>query len=83
MDFVKGLDDAMVESASRKAFAALPDLSCNSPLLRAVRESWANGPPLFVQLIFIPTRASFLLSPYPFLPQPNPSPLLGVMGEPP
>jgi hypothetical protein len=27
MDFVKGLDDAMVESASRKAFAALPDLS--------------------------------------------------------
>lgn len=27
MDFVKGLDDAVVESASRKAFAALPDLS--------------------------------------------------------
>ncbi|OEL21437.1 hypothetical protein BAE44_0017544 [Dichanthelium oligosanthes] len=27
MDFVKGLDDAAVESASRKAFAALPDLS--------------------------------------------------------
>ena len=26
MDFVKGLDDAVVESASRKAFAALPDL---------------------------------------------------------
>ena len=27
MDFVKSLDDAVVESASRKAFAALPDLS--------------------------------------------------------
>ncbi|KAL6843622.1 hypothetical protein ACP4OV_026684 [Aristida adscensionis] len=26
MDFVKGLDDAAVESASRKAFAALPEL---------------------------------------------------------
>jgi hypothetical protein len=26
MDFVKGLDEAVVESASRKAFAALPDL---------------------------------------------------------
>uniref|UniRef100_A0A0D9ZCK9 Uncharacterized protein n=1 Tax=Oryza glumipatula TaxID=40148 RepID=A0A0D9ZCK9_9ORYZ len=26
MDFVKGLEDAVVESASRKAFAALPDL---------------------------------------------------------
>ncbi|XP_021316943.1 uncharacterized protein LOC8060537 isoform X1 [Sorghum bicolor] len=26
MDFVKGLDDAVVETASRKAFAALPDL---------------------------------------------------------
>ncbi|KQK13411.1 uncharacterized protein LOC100823325 [Brachypodium distachyon] len=27
MDFVKSLDDSVVESASRKAFAALPDLS--------------------------------------------------------
>jgi 3-methyladenine DNA glycosylase/8-oxoguanine DNA glycosylase len=27
MDFVKSLGDAVVESASRKAFAALPDLS--------------------------------------------------------
>lgn len=27
MDFVKSLDDAAVESASRKAFAALPNLS--------------------------------------------------------
>ncbi|EMS66133.1 hypothetical protein TRIUR3_01285 [Triticum urartu] len=27
MDFVKSLDDKVVESASRKAFAALPDLS--------------------------------------------------------
>jgi hypothetical protein len=27
MDFVKSLDEAVVETASRKAFAALPDLS--------------------------------------------------------
>lgn len=27
MDFVKSLDDTVVESASRKAFATLPDLS--------------------------------------------------------
>uniref|UniRef100_A0A0E0D618 HhH-GPD domain-containing protein n=1 Tax=Oryza meridionalis TaxID=40149 RepID=A0A0E0D618_9ORYZ len=37
MDFVKGLDDAVVESASRKAFAALPDLRKAIPELTVLK----------------------------------------------
>ena len=56
---------------------------CNSPLSRTVRELWADGPSLLVQLILNSNRVSFFLSPYLFLPQPNPSSLLGAMEEPP
>ena len=55
---------------------------CNSPLSRTVRELWVDSSHLLIQLIFIPNRISSLLSSYPFLPQPDPSPLLDITGSP-